>query len=258
VERLSYYPNREATKIQQYKSICLLNVSFKIFTKVATNRATKIAQKTINPSQMAFIHGRNIMEGVIVLHETIHEMYRKKQNEIIFKIDFKKTYDKINWSFVQQTLWMKGFSPTWRRWIAYFMEGGHVGIKINDTVSQNFQTKKGVRQGDSLSPILFNIVVDMFMILINRDKGEGNFSGVIPHLVDDGLSILQYADDMILFMDHNFQARNMKLMLSAFEQLSGLKINFHKSEIFLGKLKIMNRIMNNYLGVKKVYSCLDT
>jgi hypothetical protein len=73
----------------------------------------------------------------------------------------------------------------------------------------------------------------MLTILINRAKGKGQLSEVIPHLVDDGLSILQYADDTILFMDHNFeQAKNMNLLLSAFEQLSSLKINFHKSEIF--------------------------
>jgi hypothetical protein len=56
---------------------------------------------------------------------------------------------------------------------------------------------------------------------------------VIPHLVDDGLSILQYADDTIIFPDHDLeQAKNLKLLLGAFEQLSGLKINFHKSEVF--------------------------
>jgi hypothetical protein len=52
------------------------------------------------------------MEGVIMLHETVHEMYRKKQSGILFKIYFEKAYDKINWSFVQQTLRMNGFSPT--------------------------------------------------------------------------------------------------------------------------------------------------
>jgi hypothetical protein len=73
----------------------------------------------------------------------------------------------------------------------------------------------------------------MLAILINRAKEEWQISGVISNLVDDGLSILQYVDDTILFMDHNFeQAKNMKLLLSAFKQLSGLKINFHKSEIF--------------------------
>jgi hypothetical protein len=182
---------------------------------------------------MAFMPGRNIMEGVIVLHETIHEMHQKKQNGLIPKIDFEEAYDKIRWSFVQQTLRLKDFSPKWCKWVASFMKGSHMGTKINDEVQKNFQTKKGVRQGDPLSLVLFNIVVDILAILINRAKEEGQISGVIPNLVDDGLSILQYADDTILFMVHNIeQAKNMKLLLSAFEQLSGLKINFYKNEIF--------------------------
>jgi hypothetical protein len=90
-----------------------------------------------------------------------------------------------------------------------------------------------LRQGDPLSPLLFNIVVDMLAILINRAKIEGHFDGVVPHLVDDGLPILQYADDTIIFLDHDLsKERNLKLLLCAFEQLLELKINFHKSEIF--------------------------
>jgi hypothetical protein len=86
------------------------------------------------------------------------------------------------------------------------------------------QTKKWVRQGDLLSPILFNIVVDMLAIIINRAKSKGQIKGVIPSLVDDGISILQYADDTILFMDHNLDhARNIKLLLSAFERMFILK-----------------------------------
>jgi hypothetical protein len=81
--------------------------------------------------------------------------------------------------------------------------------------------------------MLFNIVADMLAILIERAKSDGQIEGVIPHLVDGGLSILQYADDTILFMEHDLEkARNLKLILAAFEQLSGLKINFHKSELF--------------------------
>jgi retron-type reverse transcriptase len=131
----------------------------------------------------------------------IHEMHRKKQSGVILKLDFKKAYDKINWSFVQQTLCMKDLSSTWRKWIASFIKGGHVGIKVNDQVGKNFQTRKGVRQGDPLSPILFNIVIDMLAILINRAKNGGQISGVIPNIINDGLSILQYADNTILFMD---------------------------------------------------------
>ena len=73
----------------------------------------------------------------------------------------------------------------------------------------------------------------MLKILISRANLDGQFDGIVSHLVDGGLSILQYADDTILFMDHDLdKARNLKLLLYAFEQASGLKINFHKSEVF--------------------------
>jgi hypothetical protein len=72
-------------------------------------------------------------------------------------------------------------------------------------------------------------------------------------LVDEGLSILQYADDTILFMEHDIdKAKNMKLLLSAFEQLSGLKINFHKSEIFcFGQAKDYELQYEQLFGCKK-------
>jgi hypothetical protein len=106
---------QNATKIQQYRPICVLNVSFKIFTKVGTNRLNMVAKTVVSPTQTAFMPGRNIMEGVVILHETIHELHTKKKDGVIFKIDFEKAYDKVKWSFLQQTLRMKGFSPKWCR-----------------------------------------------------------------------------------------------------------------------------------------------
>jgi hypothetical protein len=70
------------------------------------------------------------MEGVVILHETIHELHTKKRDGVIFKIDFEKAYDKVNWSFLQQTLRTKGFAPKWCRWILSMVTCGSVGIKI--------------------------------------------------------------------------------------------------------------------------------
>jgi len=69
-------------------------VSFKIFTKVLNNRILKVADKLIGPSQITFILGCYIMEGVVILHKTIHELHRKKQDGVILKLDFEKAYDK--------------------------------------------------------------------------------------------------------------------------------------------------------------------
>jgi hypothetical protein len=81
---------KEATKIQQYRLICLLNVSFKIFTKVAINRLIRVANKVVQPSQTTFMPCRNIMEGVLIFHETLHELHTKKRNGVVLKIDFEK------------------------------------------------------------------------------------------------------------------------------------------------------------------------
>jgi hypothetical protein len=134
---------------------------------------------------------------------------------------------------------MKGFSSVWCKWIEEVVSRGSVGIKVNDEIGHNFQTRKGLRQGDPLSPILFNLVADMLAILVSTAKNGGQFRGLVPNLVDDGLSILLYADDTILFMEDDLEeARNLKLVLVAFEKLSGLKISFHKSELFcFGKAK---------------------
>jgi hypothetical protein len=68
---ITLLPKKEnAMEIQQYRPICLLNVSFKIFTKVVTNRITDLSQKVIRPTQTAFMPGRHILEGVVILHET--------------------------------------------------------------------------------------------------------------------------------------------------------------------------------------------
>jgi hypothetical protein len=166
------------------------------------------------------------------LHETIHELHRMKESGVILKFDFGKAYDKIKWPFVKQILEMKGFSSLWCNWIDTIIQGEHVGIKINDQVGLNFQTKKGLCQGDPLSPLIFNIVVDMLVILIKRAKLASQIEGMVPHLVDDGLSIFQYADDTIIFIENDVEkAKNLKILLCAFEKLSGLKINFHKSEM---------------------------
>jgi hypothetical protein len=69
-----------------------------------------------------------------------------------------------------------------------------------------------------LSPILFNIVVDILAVLISRAKEAEQIKRVVPRLIDEGLSVLQYADDIMIFMDNDIErAKNMKLLLCAFE-----------------------------------------
>ena len=80
-----------------------------------------------------------------------------------------------------------------------------MGVKANDDVDHYFQTKRGLRQWDLMSPILFNIVADMLTLLIKRAKYNNQIKRMVPHLVDDVLSILQYIDDIVIFLDHDLE-----------------------------------------------------
>jgi hypothetical protein len=83
--------------------------------KVATLRLNTVVDHVVRSSQTAFMQGRNILDGVVTLHETVHELHYKKLNGVILKLDFEKANDKVKWSFLQQTLRMKGFSDKWCR-----------------------------------------------------------------------------------------------------------------------------------------------
>jgi hypothetical protein len=91
---------KEANNIKQYRPICLLGVDYKWFAKVLTMRLTAVANSIISKTHTSFLPGRNILEGVVVLHETLHEMRTKKKKWVIMKLDFEKAYDKVSWPFL--------------------------------------------------------------------------------------------------------------------------------------------------------------
>jgi hypothetical protein len=112
------------------------------------------------------------------------------------------------------------------------VKGGRVAIKVNDEVGPYFNTHQGLRQGDPLSPSLFDLTTDALAIMIHKANEQGLLTG-IGLRSSKGVSILQYADDMILLFEDNLeQARNLKFLLCLFEEMSRLKINFHKSELY--------------------------
>jgi hypothetical protein len=151
---------------------------------------------------------------------------------------------------------MKDFSSKWCSWIQQIVFKGSVGIKVNSNIGHNFQTKKAVRHVDPLSPILFNLIVDILAILINRSKELGHFSGVIPHLVDGDLSTLQYVDDTIIFLENDRQGP--RIWSFCYVHLSNylasrstfIKVNYSVMEM----KKSLRKSTHRFLGVGRAPS----
>ena len=124
----------EANKIQQFRPICMLRCIYKIITKTLTLRFDPYVKKLFSVQQNAFIKNRNIVDGIMSLHEVMHHAHVKKQPSVILKLDFEKAYDKVNWDFLLECQKVRGFNDMWCSWIRQILYNGTVSVKINDHV----------------------------------------------------------------------------------------------------------------------------
>jgi hypothetical protein len=133
----------------------------------------KIAGRIILNNQSAFIKGRYILESVVTAHEIVHSVSKEKKHGIILKLDYEKAYDRVNLDFLFDILKARNFNPTWINWMKKILIGGSVGVNLNGEESSFFKTGKGLRQGDPISPMLFNLVGDVFARLLMKAANQG-------------------------------------------------------------------------------------
>jgi hypothetical protein len=195
----------EAMEMKQFRPISLINCSFKIFSKVLTGRLGKISQRLISPNQSAFIKDRYILESVVVAHEFVHSINKNKNPGLSIKLDYEKAYDRVNCDFLIKVLSARGFSEKWVSWVKCLVKGGSVGVCLNGEESAYFKPGKGLRQGDPLSPLLFNLVGDVLTNMWRRASRGGMIRGLMPEFREGGVISLQYADDTIVFSDPSEQ-----------------------------------------------------
>jgi hypothetical protein len=223
-----------ADSIKQFHPIALINVIFKFISKACALRLSPIAHRTISFAQIAFIKGRQILDGALALHEILDELHVSHQPAIILKLDFEKVYDRVNWAFLCTVLTRKGFELGNIHQLMHLVSGGQTAICINGEVGPFFRNNRGVRQGDPISLLLFDFMADVLSALIDAVARAGHLRGVVPHLIQGGVTHLQYADDTILLLAlDDVCIANLKFLLIAFEILSGLKINFLKIEVIV-------------------------
>lgn len=146
------------------------------------------------------------------------------------KVDLEKAYDKLDWSFIQDTLTDIAFNEPWRRNIMECLTSSRLAISWDGHTSEWFQPKRGIRQGDPISPLIFVLCVERLSHLINNSIERGRWKGIKLSRNSPNLSHLFFADDMVLFGEATVEhAEEMIKCLRTFCKQFGQTINVHKS-----------------------------
>lgn len=171
-----------------------------------------------------------MLHSVLIADESVEEAKRCHKPCLVFKADFERAYDSVSWDFLSYMMRRLGFCAKWIGWIEGCLRTASVSILVNGSPTNEFTPQRGLRQGDPLAPLLFNIVAEGLTGLMREEVDKRLFSSFMVGKKNEPINILQYADDTILFGEATMlNVKTIKALLRSFELVSGLKINFAKS-----------------------------
>ncbi|KAK3224602.1 hypothetical protein Dsin_004464 [Dipteronia sinensis] len=239
--------------MKDFRPISFVGSMYKVLVKILANRLRKVMNTIIGEAQMAFVKQCQIVDSFVIASEIIHNWKKDSKGGLVVKLDFEKAYDSVDHSFLDSILGGMGFGLKWRKWMNYCISSPVLSVLVNGSPTEEFSLERGLRQGDPLSPFLFNIVIEALNCLFKKALGLKMLSGAVFDRNSVHMSHLQFTDDTILFLEPNMDfLLASKRILRCSELASGLRINFHKSCLVkVGKKGIMDSVWAKVIGCKQ-------
>jgi len=202
----------------------------KMIFKVLAERQKLVIASIIGVEQSAFVKRRNIIDEPLIVNEIITWAKVKKKEIFLFKVDFEKAFDNLNWGYLLDVLKQMGFGETWCGWIKGDLNSTEVSVLVNGSLTSTFKLEKGVRQGDPLSPYLFIVSMEGLTIAIKEATTKRLIKGVELPKMGPKVTNFHYTDDTFLIGVWKEQyMKNLMLILICLHMASGLRINSGKS-----------------------------
>jgi hypothetical protein len=140
----------------------------KLITKVLANRLATRLHEMVSPNQSAFIKGRFIHDNFMLVQQTSRLLHQHKKVNLLFKLDITKAFDSVSWPFLIDVMKHLGFGQIWRDIICGLLSSSSTQVLLNGFPGKCITHRRGLRQGDPLSPMLFILVMDILGLLSSR------------------------------------------------------------------------------------------
>jgi mannosylglycoprotein endo-beta-mannosidase len=220
----------EAMNIKDYRPISLVHSFAKLITKILANRLARRLNELVSPIQSAFIKGRFIQDNFMFVQQTARYLHQQKQARILLKLDITKAFDSVSWPFLLEVMRNLGFGQIWCDIISGLLAASSTQVMLNGSPGEKINYKRGLRQGDPLSPMLFILVMDVLGFMIKKAVEEDLLQPLARRALQHRISI--YADDVVIFLRPSADDIDIILdMLHLFGRASGLKTNVDKSSV---------------------------
>lgn len=221
------YKKKERTEIANYRPITLLNTDYKIFTKILASRLAKLAHKMINPAQAGFIPNRSIADQVRLAKLMTDYAEATEENGMIVCLDQEKAYDKIKHDYLWKALSTYGLPAHFVDIVKSLYRFARTRVMVNGELSENFLVTRGVRQGDPLSCLLFNLAIEPLANTLRLSPKLQGF--LIPGSTEKLIATL-FADDTTVYLSEFDDFRDLKVELDRWCLASGARFNVTKTE----------------------------
>ena len=230
--------NKNPIVVTDYRPIACCGVVYKGISKVITNRIKGALGKLIDCNQSAFIEGRQISDNILLIQELMNGYnWSNRARRCAFKVDIQKAYDTVSWDFLKIALEKFGFHSTMINWIMICLSTASFSIKVNDEIHGFFKAKRGLRQGDPVSPYLFTIIMEVLNLMIKRQISIDNRFKYHWGCKELQITHLCFADDLILLCHADLvSASILRRGLDEFTIASGLYPSLIKSTAYFGNV----------------------
>ena len=210
--------------LANWRPISLSDCDIKLLTRVLVSRMQRAAQWCIEESQTGFIKTRSIFDNIHALHFALQYGVIKPEevSGAIMLLDQQKAYDRVDWTYMDRCLERFGIGPGFRQWLQMLGDGASAAVRIGPVCSHWIPIRKGLRQGDPLSPLLYNFVLEPLLCLL-----RGRLAGL--SLPGYALRTLAFADDIAVAVSSSEDVQVFRRAIQLHENASAAKLNEQKT-----------------------------